>query len=201
MKEKDTQYEKYQNNRNNRNRAARAERKAEKASGRTSTRNLAFLSDILRAWGFTQASFARAVSTTKQNIGHYFLRDDAPLSAIQRHLAGIRIRLKVSYDGVSDGQGAHYQIIWDDRALPPLYGQPSLVSLVLDRFNQPSRTTFLARLIVLKGLPVECFCSYVGLKVSRLRTILQSDDIRISEIYRIGKAFGLKISWIAEAIK
>lgn len=187
--------------RNKRHHQDHLDRRAEKEAGQIQSRKLAFFDAIMKKAGYDRVSFAKAAHTTVQNLSYHFCRDNANLSTLQSMLSSICIRLDVEYEDVTAKTNPSFKIIMNgDQLLPRIIGQPSLVVLIRDRLARPARTSFLARLILQSGLPLNEFCAKTEIKTARLRNILVTDDIRVDEIYHLGEALGCKVIWLANTI-
>lgn len=190
----------YAQTRKEKNRASREARKREKRDGRMEERNLAFFAEIMRRLGHNQTTFAQAAGTTKQNVGHYFLADDVKLSVLQTLLHNAGVDLTVDYEG-ADASEPTYGLVWDGVPVTrPIVGPPSVTSLVEQRLAPSSRTAFFARLVLHEGMPLDDFCNKAEMPMSRLRTLLTTDDMKVSEIIRCGDNFGHRVVWRVDRV-
>lgn len=176
----------------------RARRKYEARSGKTDTRNLAFLSAILTAYGFTQRALSDALGCSPQNIHHMFMYDNCNLSRAEEILAVFDLNLRVEIvnamlpipprlkNAVFPAGSIRNRIQGDFLSAEPA------VTHRLPRYiiNCPrdARLRFLADYIIALGVSVSEAEHMFGMSRGNLRHIFDRDDISVARIFRIAKA-------------
>ena len=196
------------------------ERKKEKSEGRLDERRLAFLANIINAFGMTRVELAKRIQTTPQNLYYIFsVADDCTLSKAEKILEALGLTLKVEIKNDElekknrkrkpiqneyTSAGTVNKIIGN---IPGFmengFQMPSALSDTIKNYPKGERLTFLAEYLVevnqsMRSIERELSRSYgtIAKKFAH-----GHNDIDISMIYEIANATGGEIHWIVNPIK
>ena len=176
----------------------RVSRKNEARAGRTNTRNLSFLSAIVKAFGFNQRALAEALGCTAQNIHWMFVNDDCALSRAEEILANFGLTLRVEIvnaalpapprlkNAVFRAGSVRNRVKGDLLSAAPAVTH-FLPSYIL-HCPADARLRFLADYIIALGVSVSEAERVFGMCRGNLVHIFRRDDINVSRILAIAKA-------------
>ena len=204
----------YAQNRQKRNRDNREQRKKEKEEGRMYTRRLAFIENIMKAYGVSRPELARRMNNTAQNLYWIFsVRDDCSLGKAKEMLSQLGIRLDVEIIRKSKKKAATPRTIesreytTSDNVVSRLVGDLPDIVMSADETRIPEyisgypdgkNISFLARYIESVGYPITKLENLIGMSRGAFRQIFMTerDDIDISKIYDIARVTDGEINWI-----
>lgn len=202
--EKRKQYDKTKSDKDRRNRLLRKE---EKKNNTTDTRRLAFLSNIMKAYGHNQKTIADALGCTQQNIYWIFsVRDDCQISRAEEILAICGLTLEIKLENTALGRPAQMlrsaSFVSGDVVNRLEADLP--ITLTTRSVNTPdyirncpegARMRFLADYINETGRNVALIESKAGMSRGNVVHFFQRDDMAISKLYDIAKGTGAEITW------
>lgn len=204
----------YAQNRQKRNRDNREQRKKEKEEGRLYTRRLAFIENIMKAYGVSRPELARRMNNTAQNLYWIFsVRDDCSLGKAKEMLSKLGIRLEVEIVRKSKKKAQSPRKIesreytTSDNVVSRLVGDLPDIVISADEIRIPEyisgypdgkNISFLARYIESVGYPITKLESLIGMSRGAFRQIFMTerDDVDISKIYDIARVTDGEINWI-----
>ena len=182
--------------------ALREERRREKREGRKNERRLAPIDAIIRERGCNHRTLAWRCGMAPQAIYQIFSQnDDCTLATARRLLGAVGLSMTVrlqdnkekrtcmpskwdvhgtqvvitgNYSGIA-GRGA-YPLPWFIRDCP-----------------EDGDMAFLAEIFKERGYTLTRFSQVTGINVNRLRNMFINHNLRMSEIYLIAEALGMKV--------
>lgn len=185
----------------------RSERRREVAEGNTDSRRLAFIDNILKAYGINHKELALKLGCTPQNVYWIFgVTDDCALSRAEQMLAALGLRLQVTLErnnGVQTPQKLNDAQFVSNNVRNRIQGTlpeamkttarqlPGYITACPDE----ARLKFLADYILTLGLPAVTIERNAGMTHGNLFNFFKRDDINISKIFDIVQATGGEIVW------
>ena len=182
--------------------ALREERRREKREGRKNERRLAPIDAIIRERGCNHRTLARRCRMAPQAVYQIFSQnDDCTLATARRLLSAVGLSMTVrlqdnkekrtcmpskwdvhgtqviitgNYSGIA-GRGA-YPLPWFIRDCP-----------------EDGDMAFLAEVFREKGYTITRFSQVTGINFQRVRNMFINDNLRMSELYTIAEALGMKV--------
>ena len=204
----------YAENRQKRNKENREQRKKEKEEGKLGSRRLAFIENIMKAYGVSRPELARRMNNTAQNLYWIFsVRDDCTLGKAKEMLSKLGITLDVKIVRKSRKKAPSPRTIesreytTSDKVVSRLVGDLPDIIMSADEVRIPEyisgypdgkNLSFLARYIESVGYPISKLENLIGMSRGAFRQIFMTkrDDVDISKIYDIARVSDGEINWI-----
>lgn len=181
--------------------ALREERRREKREGRKNERCLAPIEHIIRERGCNYRALALLCGMAPQAIYQIFSQnDDCTLCAARRLLRAVglsltvRLKQKIKETHLQDRWTLHgtqvviagnYSRIPGNRAYP--------LPRFIEDYPDGGDMAFLANLFKERGYTLTQFAQLTGINFQRVRNMIIHDNIKMSEIYHIAEALGMKV--------
>jgi len=155
----------------------------------SSTKNLAFLSSAIRSAGHTQKSFSEGLDITAQGVSYMFNADDALLSLVEKGLAGINRKLTISFTPLPQKKTAD------------IINNADLFRLSEASYEEPVRLAPIAQLLRSANMELTEIENLAGVSYYMIHKDFKRDDMRISRIYKIANALGVRPIWTIDVLE
>lgn len=186
----------------------RKKRKEEKIQGKMQDRLLAFLENLIKSHGYNHRTFAEKANTTAQSIYWIFsVKDDCDLTKVEEFLNVLDydVRLELREVNKSAPKRKLDRTSFQSRDISIKIEGDIMTSVgknnnyptpeYIKNYPEDGRLHALAELICRDGYTLKEFSEITGIPAYTVRLIFTRDNIRVSQIAEIAKAFGLEIVW------
>jgi predicted transcriptional regulator len=200
----------YSKTKSEKNALERSKRKEEKKQGKTQERLLAFLENIISSQGYNHKTFAEKLGTTPQSLYWIFsVKDDCDLTKVEELVRALGYTITLEFKDDPKAKNKFKQALdkttfesndisirIEGEILPAIskgnnYPTPDYIK----SYPENGRLHALANLFNEGGHTLREFSEITGIPSYTLRLFFSRDNIRISQIANIAKAFGLSIVW------
>lgn len=205
----------YTDNRNKKKKEMLQKRKNEKKNGATQNRRLAFIVNIMNAYGIKRPELAARMKCTPQSLYWIFsVTDDCTISKAEEMFDAMGLVFKVGLQrkekakeirqlqqlDYTTADGTVSRIVGNVPMIIMKDPDPANVPQYIKNYPSGKRLTFLARYLEECAMPITKLEDALGLSHGALRLtfISERDDTDISKIYDIAKITKGEISWIIE---
>ena len=199
----------YQDRRTEQSKKLRAIRKKEKETNTTDSRRLAFLQNILTAYGYNQKTIAEKLGCTPQNINWIFsVKDDCFLSRAEEMLAicGLAVKVKLTREENTlketpktlqsaefNSAGVLNRI--DADILVGIKKNPVFYPKYITECPETSRMRFLADYITENKKSIAEVEKLLEISHGNVVHYFVKNDINISKIFTLAEKTGSDITW------
>lgn len=165
---------------------------------------LIILDLIRQKTGQSLRTLAVAAGYYQQQINHWYATDDIYIAQLYRIADKQNLKIEIAFDakdpldqlfegtidyGIASVEIGSFANITD---LPEdLYES---APEILER-HKGGRLQFLADFVIRHRIPYTTFCRKAGVNPAQFKIWIQTDDIKLSKIYTIAKAYGTNIRW------
>lgn len=209
--EKKMEYSQRQSIKNKEN---RRQRQNERKNGLTDTRRLAFIDNIVKAYGYTQVTLAKLLDCTPQNIYWIFsVRDDCAVSKAQEILGAmklaLRIELKRKEPAINKAEKLNTATFQSNAVVNKIKGEIPFIngtstSQVPDYVRdcpKDSRIRFLADFLIENNYSINYLEQIVGIAHGNIMNYFIRQDMPISKVYDIARVTESEIIWNINPLK
>lgn len=140
-------------------------------------RNVAFVHDFLARQGVSISQAAACVGITRQAMNHWFVKDDARLSSVQRLFSECGYDLVLSFERPAVSEGT--AVVHQEEPLPS------------SALRSEGRLAFLENAVLTYGISQAAICRAMGVNKTALFYWLKRDDIFVSHLFDFAEAAGL----------
>lgn len=200
----------YKKTKSERDAQDRSNRKEEKKQGKEQDRLLAFLEQIIKAHGYNHNTFAEKLNTTPQALYWIFsVKDDCDLKKVEQLLGALGYKVTLEFKEDTKAKAKARQTISKTAFQSndiSIRIEGDVIADVAKRNNYPvpeyiknypaeGRLHALVELFREGGHNLREFSDLTGIPAYSLRLIFTKDNIRVSQIATIAKAFAMEIVW------
>lgn len=197
----------YDKRKSDKDKENRIRRKEEKKNNTTDSRRLAFLSNIMKAYGHNQKTISECLHCTQQNIYWIFsVRDDCMISRAEDILSICDLELDIKLENsnlsrptqtLRSASFVSGNVVNKIEAEIPITmkTQPASTPHYIRNCPQEARLRFLADYIIETGKNVTEIETLAGMARGNIVHFFQKDDMAISRLYDIAHGTGAEITW------
>lgn len=169
-----------------------------KKSGDVTTRRMYFLEHIIKSQGLTWREVADRAGLTQQAVSWIMVSDDTKLQKVKEILAPLKIDITPTYISPSDNT-IRIDHRWEDFEvvgfIPRIQRSHSSEKIIEESMQAKDNLYFLSRYLFDNSITLQQLSDKVGISMQTLRNCYATKNIRISQIYDIAEAYGLRVRW------
>lgn len=154
--------------------------------------------------GLPMRTLAVDAGYLQQQINHWYATDDIYLAQLYNIADKQNLKIDIAFDakdpldqlfeGTIDYGTASVEIGSFANIMEIPEGLYESAPEILERHKE-GRLKFLADFVIRHRVPYSTFCRKVGVNPAQFKVWMQTDDIKLSKIYAIAKAYGTNIRW------
>lgn len=167
------------------------------------TRRLGFMEVILDRLHYNWNDVSKMSGKSTQQLSWHRFKDDCYLQTAMECMAAIGIRITPRFDTseMKKGYSTDTFNLTMDFSEPPAKRTKSKPDRTMDKLlSENGALAFIARHYYTTNLTMTDYARKIGTNITNFRSWLEQDDIKISKLYEIADAFGMKLEWKADKI-
>lgn len=178
-----------------------------KAGGEPGKRkNLTFFTEIADRLGLSLVEMSKNAGKTSQNLYTILKTDDASLITVTQLLgcSGYLLIPGFEDENKPPKPKTNYVIQFDEDIEPAASDRKNRFDNLQTIAKSDNKLAFLAKFILEMmadtGISLGTFCEKSGVSYTLLRNNFISDDTKVSTLYKISEAFGIKVIWSVKKV-
>ena len=165
---------------------------------------LIILDLIRQKTGLALRTLAQDAGFFQQQMNHWYSTDDIYIDQLYKIAEAQKLQIEVSFDakdpldqlfeGTIDYGTASIEIGSFANIMDIPEGLYESAPEILKR-HKGGKLKFIADFVIRHRVPYSTFCGKVGVNPAQFKLWMEQDDMKLSKIYAIAKAYGTNIRW------